>query len=346
MYMFPLVSLCTPTFNRRPFIETMFQCFRNQDYPKHKIEWIIVDDGSDKIEDLVKQSNIPQIKYFPISSKMTLGAKRNFIHSKCTGSILVNIDDDDYYPPQRISHAVSKLLENPQVLIAGASEIYVYFKHISKMYQAGPYGPNHATAGTFAFRRELLLQTRYNDDAALAEEREFLKDYSFPMVQLDPVKCILVFSHVQNTFDKKKLISGDNPYFKVSSKSVNDFIRNSNENKIKNFFMHDIDKITQYRPGDPIMKPDVMKQMKEIEKERDLNQKTTIMVQQPGLPPKALSMEEVVQLIQQQQSLLLSKDQEIQALKQKLEIKPIPTNPFTFAPHQKGKCIPEVMVTL
>ena len=30
----PFVSVCTPTFNRRPFIEMMFQCFRNQTYPK------------------------------------------------------------------------------------------------------------------------------------------------------------------------------------------------------------------------------------------------------------------------------------------------------------------------
>ena len=28
---YPFVSICTPTFNRRPFIENMFTCFRNQD---------------------------------------------------------------------------------------------------------------------------------------------------------------------------------------------------------------------------------------------------------------------------------------------------------------------------
>ena len=43
---YPLVSVCTPTFNRRPFIPIMFQCFRNQTYPTSCIEWIIVDDGS------------------------------------------------------------------------------------------------------------------------------------------------------------------------------------------------------------------------------------------------------------------------------------------------------------
>ena len=73
----PMVSVCTPTFNRRPFIQNMFNCFINQDYPKHLIEWIIVDDGTDKIQDLVLASGIPQIRYFEVPEKMTLGAKRN-----------------------------------------------------------------------------------------------------------------------------------------------------------------------------------------------------------------------------------------------------------------------------
>ena len=149
---YPLVSVCTPTFNRRPFIPTMFECFNNQTYPKDRIEWIIVDDGTDRIKDLVESSGISQIKYFELPKKVSLGEKRNYMHSKATGTIIVYMDDDDYYPPERISHAVEKLMDNKQALCAGASEIYIYFKHIQKMIQFGPYGPNHATAGTFAFR--------------------------------------------------------------------------------------------------------------------------------------------------------------------------------------------------
>ena len=201
----PMVSICTPTFNRRPFIETMFKCFRNQTYPKNRIEWIIVDDGTDKIKDLVEESNIEQIRYFEIQDKMMLGAKRNFMHKQCRGSIIVYMDDDDYYPPDRVSHAVEKLQENPKALCAGSSEIYIYFKHIQKMIQCGPYGPNHATAGTFAFKKELLNDTKYDDNAALAEEKAFLKDYTVPFVQLDPLKSILVFSHEHNTYDKRKM---------------------------------------------------------------------------------------------------------------------------------------------
>ena len=34
---------------------------------------------------------------------------------------------------------------------------------------------NHATAGTFAFKRRLLEQTKYDDEAEMAEEKQFLK---------------------------------------------------------------------------------------------------------------------------------------------------------------------------
>ena len=66
------------------------------------------------------------------------------------------------------------------------------------MYQFGPYKQTHATAGTFAFRRA-LIENRYDDDACLAEEKSFLKDYTVPFVQLDPLKVILVFSHEHNS---------------------------------------------------------------------------------------------------------------------------------------------------
>ena len=69
---YPFVSVCTPTFNRRPFIPIMFQCFLNQTYPKDRMEWIIVDDGTDSISDLVSASGISQIRYFREEKKMAL----------------------------------------------------------------------------------------------------------------------------------------------------------------------------------------------------------------------------------------------------------------------------------
>ena len=62
---------------------------------------------------------------------------------------------------------------------------------------------NHSTAGTFAFRKELLNITKYNEGASLAEEKEFLHNYTIPFVQLDSMKTILVFAHDHNTYDKE-----------------------------------------------------------------------------------------------------------------------------------------------
>ena len=325
---YPFVSVCTPTFNRRPFIKTMLQCFRNQDYPKSRIEWIIIDDGTDKVVDLITEANIPQIQYISVENKMSLGAKRNFMHSKTKGSIIVYMDDDDYYPPQRISHAVERLQERKDALCAGASEIYVYFKHVNKMYQAGPYGPNHATAGTFAFRRELLDQTNYEDRAALAEEKHFLKNYTIPFVQLDPLKTILVFSHTQNTFDKKKLLENPSTLFVESSKTVDMFIRNSDEEEIKNYFMRDIDNaLKNYKAGDPILKPDVLVQMKEIEVKRDKmieeakknGMGVQVMMRGADGTERQLNHSEIVQLLKQQQEDNKLKNDRINQLQQTIE---------------------------
>jgi len=303
----PTVSVCTPTFNRRPFIKSMLACFDSQTYPKNKVEWIIVDDGTDKIEDLVKDH--PNVKYFKYDEKLTLGKKRNILHEKSSGEIIVYMDDDDYYPPTRISHAVEVLQQHPKALCAGASELYIWFKHIGKMYQFGPYGPNHATAGTFAFKRELLKQTKYNESACLAEEKEFLKNYTIPFAQLDPKHTILVFSHIHNTFDKKKLLSSaPNKFVKPSDKSVDDFLAKEHMD-LKKFFMEDIDDIlNSYDPGKPEMKPDVIKQTKELHEERmkmqqEMNKNQgKIMMQHPQLGEVALDNNQIVDLLNKLQN--------------------------------------------
>jgi glycosyltransferase involved in cell wall biosynthesis len=201
---------------------------------------------------------------------MSLGKKRNIANDKSIGDFIIYMDDDDYYPPTRISHAVEMLEKNPHVLCAGSSEMFLYFKHIQKMYKFGPYGPNHATAATFAFRRELLSQTRFNDQVALAEEKLFLKNYTIPFVQLDSMKTILVFSHIHNSFDKKILLKDlPSPFITESTKTVDDFITFNYESNLKKFFMEDIDALLQaYNPGDPSHKKDVMTQLDSITKHR------------------------------------------------------------------------------
>ena len=216
-----LVTVCTITFNRRAFIPSMIRCFQKQDYTGD-VEWIILDDGTDSIEDLV--SSVPQVRYVRLETKQPIGKKRNMTHAMAKGDILVYMDDDDYYPPNRISHAVETLGKS-DALCAGSSIVHVYFDHIRKIIEFGPYGPNHATAGTFAMKRELLSQTAYDETACMAEEKHFLKNYTIPMVQLDPTKTILVVSHLHNTFDKKKLLVRPSPMVRETDLQLTHFIQ-------------------------------------------------------------------------------------------------------------------------
>jgi regulator of replication initiation timing len=317
---YPFVSVCTPTFNRRPFIHAMITCFNEQDYPQDRMEWIIIDDGTDPVEDLV--ASHPRVKYFKYDTKMTLGRKRNLLHEKSRGEILVYMDDDDYYPPKRVSHAVEMLMSHPEALCAGSSEIYIYFKHIKQMKRFGPYGPNHATAGTFAFKRKLLKQHRYNDDACLAEERAFLKDYTVPFVQLDPMKVILVFSHEHNTFDKRKLLVNANPdVVRDSPKKVMDFIKDNAA--LRRFYMVELEGLlANYEPGRPEMKPDVIAQTLQLEKDRAKMAENAaaaagggnIVLEQPGQAPIALNNKQVIDILQNLQSDVASRDKEIMRL--------------------------------
>jgi glycosyltransferase involved in cell wall biosynthesis len=276
---FPFVTICTPTFNRRPFIPSLIQCVRHQDYPKNRIEWVIIDDGTDLVEDLfinIEPQLCKEVKYFKYDKKMTLGKKRNLMHEKASGDILVYMDDDDYYPKERVSHSVELLVQNPSFLLAGSSRMYIYFKHISKMVAFGPYGQYHSTAACFAFRKELLLSdSRYNDGECLAEEPHFLKNYTVPMIQLDPLKTILVISHNHNSFDKKIML--ENPstkYVHDTPLTVQDFIK---EPDLLQFFLIDVEPLLElYDPGRPIHKQDVIMQMEIKKLQRELHMKKAL----------------------------------------------------------------------
>jgi glycosyltransferase involved in cell wall biosynthesis len=323
----PFVSICTPTFNRRPFFPMIIKCMESQDYPKNRIEWIIIDDGTDKVEDLVK--DIPYVKYFRYDQKMSLGKKRNLCHLKSSGSIILYMDDDDFYPVQRISHAVETLEKNPQALCAGSSQMYIYFKHNQSMYQVGPYGPSHATAATFAFRRELLKETEYDETACVAEEKAFLKNYTVPFVQLDPMKTILVFSHIHNSFDKRELLNDpNNPFIKPSEKKVEDFVKD--EETIR-FLTKEIDELLEkYHPGRVENKPDVVKQIAEIKKNRDEYMQQARMQQQMqqmqqmqhGIVNNSQQVSLIMQYenrLKEMNSIIQNLAMENQMLKQKIE---------------------------
>jgi glycosyltransferase involved in cell wall biosynthesis len=197
----------TPTYNRRKFIPILIEIYKNQTYPKNKMEWIIIDDGKDCVEDLFQTAidQIPNLRYIRSYEKLRIGAKRNLLNREARGKIVIAMDDDDYYPPERVQTVVNVFKKYPQVDLAGSSEMYLYYHDTRKIMISGPYHPNHATNGTMAWRKSYGDMHFYNEYVTHAEESSFLDDYKHPMIQLDPQKTILVICHSDNTVDKFRM---------------------------------------------------------------------------------------------------------------------------------------------
>jgi|APCry1669190731_1035312.scaffolds.fasta_scaffold00916_2 glycosyltransferase involved in cell wall biosynthesis len=229
----PFVSILTPTYNRRAFIPYLIACIKDQTYPKERMEWVVFDDGSDSIEDLLKpEFRTMNIQYIrpPLGdkgseTKLSIGAKRNRLHAAARGEILVCMDDDDYYPPERVNHAVMTLVGR-KASLAGSTRNHVFFPDDGTIWETGPYGPNHGTFGTMAFTKEYVRTNKCDESRAFAEEVEFTQKYSVPLVQLEPRKVMLVIAHEGNTFDKSKLRSNGNQFIRATELKLNTFVRN------------------------------------------------------------------------------------------------------------------------
>ena len=201
------VSVITPTYQRRPFITALIQIYRQQTYPKEKMEWIILDDGRDKVEDIFNEAckTIPNLRYIYHPEKLRIGEKRNRLNQEAKGNIIIAMDDDDYYPPQRIQTVVDAFAKHPSTNLAGSSKMLMYYMDTKKIYSIGPYGPNHATNGTMAWRKSYAEEHSYDNFVTKGEELSFLEHYRHPMIQLDPLSSIVVICHTDNTVDKTKL---------------------------------------------------------------------------------------------------------------------------------------------
>jgi glycosyltransferase involved in cell wall biosynthesis len=242
------VSLITITqLSRAECLKQLHKMIQQQTY-KNIIEWVIVEGSKTEEDGLKNREKIVQLKnentnidiVYVEYTGMKLSDLRNAGNAVCKGDIIVCMDDDDYYPKERVEDAVYKLSKSKN-LIAGCSDIYVYDYYLETLYKSEKLGNNHSTNNCMAFKREYLENNAHEPGLSNAEEKSFTKDFTEPMVQLDAKKCIVVSSHNKNTFDKRQLcIAGSNreknSIFKEVKKPVTKFIPEDVFNEIKSIF--------------------------------------------------------------------------------------------------------------
>lgn len=183
-------------------------------------EWVIVEGSKNPFDAVIHAADIATletpfpIRYLPYQDGLKLGGLRNRGNQACTGDITICMDDDDYYPPNRIQHVLDQFRKHPQHNIAGCSNVLVYDYSLKRLYQCTGFHANHATNNTMAWRTSYVKDHQHDPEKSNAEEESFCNGFSEKMVTLDPSSTVIVSSHTINTFDKQDLLQ-NNPRFKL-----------------------------------------------------------------------------------------------------------------------------------
>lgn len=226
-----------------------------------QMEWIILDDGTDKVKDLFDAAiadGLTNIRYvaLPDGEKLPIGAKRNRLNEMATGEIVVCWDDDDYYPPVRVKKAVTALRSIPgrKIPVVGCSKLLLFFSDRDEIWSIGPYHQNHCTNGTMAYWRTYFGEHRYEDTAEKAEEKHFMCNFTTPVKQLMTDETMLVICHAHNTFDKRILLTQNNPLLVKTSFTLKRIVK---DKKIRDFYIELAKDYKDDVPGLPATLPKV-----------------------------------------------------------------------------------------
>ena len=130
----PPVSILIPCYLRRKFKPLMLCNLRHLDYPKNKLEIIILHDGPEDLftsKDEIKfwEDNLMGARFRYIYEKnvrRSIGEKRNKLVKLATHKICAMIDSDDIYLPTYIRYSVSAMKEYKVGITSSASMIFIY----------------------------------------------------------------------------------------------------------------------------------------------------------------------------------------------------------------------------
>jgi len=164
----PLASCIMPTFNRRAFVPRALRSFLDQDYPDREL--IVVDDGTDLIEDLLPVN--PRVRYFRLSERQNVGAKRNFACEQAQGEFVLHWDDDEWYAPSRIRLQVNALRNSP-ARVSGTSVAFFYNENSGRAFRYSFGGHAAGWMGALAYPVAVWKQHPF-ECVAIAEDVRFI----------------------------------------------------------------------------------------------------------------------------------------------------------------------------
>ena len=201
----PDISIVTITKDRRPFMPLAKYCYLLQTYPEEKMEWVIVDDGEDSIEDTL--IGIPNVTYVRCEPGLSIGAKRNLGVEKSLYDVIVMCDDDDVYPENTVLHRVAMMMKEPAKECAFCTTIPCYdITQYSSFMNVPPMTlpmAQRVSEATLIFTRKFWEENRFDDATQIAEGDAFIRGREHMCRELSPQEVIVSLVHPKNTSSRK-----------------------------------------------------------------------------------------------------------------------------------------------
>ena len=104
----PKLSVVIPAYNEAKEIPKCIESILALNYPKDKIEIIVVDDGSkDNTLEIAQGYEKIGVKVFTKKNEGTAAATKNYGIKKATGDIIATLDGDSYVHPEAVNNMIN-----------------------------------------------------------------------------------------------------------------------------------------------------------------------------------------------------------------------------------------------
>jgi hypothetical protein len=211
----PPISIVTLLYNRRKFFDLACHNIMLSDYPKDKIEWVIVDDSDDPneaVSDRVIQVGLKSapltVVYVPFERKLPISEKRNIGVKRSKNDIVLFMDDDDHYPETSFRRRVAWLTKHPwapQACACTTIACYDLLRGVSAV-NTPPWDlplKQRISEATLTFYKSWWDKQKFAFKVDVGEGESFLEGREHEVLELPPQQIIVAFSHKKNTSGRR-----------------------------------------------------------------------------------------------------------------------------------------------
>ena len=220
----PPITVVTPTYRRKKLFEIAMHNVLSTDYPREKIEWIVIEDcdvdgSAERLphmcgEDLLNfQLKVPTVtvKYMPIYGRMTIGEKRNHAVAAATHDIILFMDDDDHYPPTSFRRRVAWLtkglkkgVSSQTIACCTTLAMYDLLRGVSAVNDPPRELPfaQRISEATLTFRKSAWEERRF-PEVSVAEGEGWIQGREADVIEMPPQQIIVAFTHGANQTSRR-----------------------------------------------------------------------------------------------------------------------------------------------